>query len=207
VAVLDHLALATADLAATSASIGAALGVAPSAGGRHVGRGTANRLLALGGGAYLEVIGRDPEQPDPPAPRPFGLDHVTGERLVTFAARVHPMSAALTAARLAGYDPGEATSMQRATTTGELLSWSLTTPPAWADGVVPFLIDWGDTPHPSLTSAQGATLRTVVVAHPEPSRIRAVYAALELEIEMEDGPQPRLTAVIDGPSGTLTLSG
>ncbi|MEO5901041.1 MAG: VOC family protein [Ilumatobacteraceae bacterium] len=204
-AALDHLVLVTPDLAATSDAIGRTVGVHPSVGGSHIGRGSANQLLALGGDAYLEVIGRDPGQPDPPHPRPFGLDDVVAARLMTFAARVDSMPAALAAARLSGYDPGDATAMQRATADGDLLSWTLTSPPTWAGGVVPFLIDWGATPHPSVTSAQGATLRFLRVTHPEPARIRAVFAALDLAVEVEDGPEPGLDAVIDGPSGSMTL--
>lgn len=204
-AALDHLVLATPDLAATSASIGEALGVRPSLGGSHVGRGTANHLLALGNGAYLEVIGRDPAQPPPSQPMPFGLDEVVVARLATFAVHVDSIVVACTAARLAGYDPGEVHEMQRATAEGELLSWSLTAPPWWAGGVVPFLIDWGATAHPSATSAQGATLRSLRITHPDPERIRAVFDALELDLAVDTGPQPGLHALIEGPAGTLTL--
>ncbi len=73
-AVLDHLVLATADLATTAAAVAAATGVTPSAAVSHVGVGTANMLLALGDGAYLEVIGPDPTQDGVDAPRPFGVD-------------------------------------------------------------------------------------------------------------------------------------
>ncbi|MCU1503802.1 MAG: hypothetical protein JWM12_3156 [Ilumatobacteraceae bacterium] len=206
-AALDHLVLVTPDLASTSASIATTIGVSPSVGGSHVGRGTANRLLALGGGAYLEIIGRDPDQPEPAQPRPFGIDHEADARLVTFAARVGSMTAAIAAARLAGYDPGEAQTMQRATADGEVLSWSLTGPPTWAGGVVPFLIDWGATRHPSSTSAQGATLRSLRITHPDPDRIRAVFAALDLDLAVEDGPEPGLAAAIEGPAGLLTIVG
>jgi hypothetical protein len=67
--VLDHLVVVTPDLAATTAGVEAALGVRQSVGGRHVGRGSANTLLALGNGAHLEIVGRDRTQPDPPPPR------------------------------------------------------------------------------------------------------------------------------------------
>ena len=40
-------------------------GVAPALGGRHAGLGTHNALVALGGGAYFEILCRDPSQPDP----------------------------------------------------------------------------------------------------------------------------------------------
>ena len=56
----------------------ATLGAAPAAGGKHVGMGTHNRLLAIGSPAfpkaYLEIIAIDPDAPPPTRPRWFGLD-------------------------------------------------------------------------------------------------------------------------------------
>jgi hypothetical protein len=37
-------------------------GITPSPGGTHAGLGTHNRLAALGNGAYLEILARDPGQ-------------------------------------------------------------------------------------------------------------------------------------------------
>ena len=60
---LDHLAFATSDLAATIAWFAEATGVQPVEGGRHDGRGTRNYLVGLGPTAYLEIIGPDLERP------------------------------------------------------------------------------------------------------------------------------------------------
>src|SRR4051794_14713483 len=126
-AVLDHIVLATADLEATTAAVAEATGVTPSPGGRHLGVGTANTLLALGGGAYLEVIGPDPTQSPVSGPRPFGIDDLGGDaRLATFAVRVDGIDVVVAAARAAGHDPGEARSMQRAAPDGTMLTWRLT---------------------------------------------------------------------------------
>ncbi len=180
-AALDHLVLATPDVAGTTELLARQLGVVPSAGGRHLGRGTHNTLLALGGEAYLEVIGPDPDAPEPEGPRPFGVDAISEPVLVTWAAAVprHTLDSVLEAARMRAYDPGSAAPMQRRTPAGELLSWRLTMPPMTADGglvgTVPFLIDWLDTPtamHPSQTSAQGCRLSAFTVHHPDPDRIR-----------------------------------
>jgi hypothetical protein len=62
-------------------------GVQPVPGGSHHGRGTANFLVGLGAGAYLEIIGPDPHQPQPPGGRWFGIDRLTAPRIVTWAIR------------------------------------------------------------------------------------------------------------------------
>lgn len=87
---IDHLVYGVPELAPALARLQALLGVAPAVGGRHEGRGTHNALLALGDDVYLEVIAPDPEQPEPPAPRPFGLNDLTAPRLITFAVHAAP---------------------------------------------------------------------------------------------------------------------
>ncbi len=84
---LDHLIYGTPDVTATVERLAGEWGVRPVLGGQHLGRGTLNALLALGDGAYLEIVGPDPEQPDPDGPRWLGIDDLTGERLLTWAAK------------------------------------------------------------------------------------------------------------------------
>src|SRR5205085_5877472 len=55
---IDHVIYAAADLAAATARVEAALGVAADPGGHHSGLGTHNAILPLGGG-YLEVLAID----------------------------------------------------------------------------------------------------------------------------------------------------
>jgi integrase len=46
--------------------------------------GTANFLIGLGAGAYLEIIGPDPDQPQPVGGRWFGIDRLTAPRIAAF---------------------------------------------------------------------------------------------------------------------------
>ena len=95
---LDHVVYAAPDLDAAIDDLERRLGVRASAGGKHAGLGTHNALLALSDDAYLEVIGPDPEQPQPDRPRPFGIDSLTAGRVVTWAARAQDLDAVVASA-------------------------------------------------------------------------------------------------------------
>jgi Glyoxalase-like domain len=203
--VIDHLVHATPDLDATLAQL-AGRGLVLSPGGAHDGLGTRNALADLGGGTYLEVIGPDPEQPEPAQPRPFGIDGLREPRLVAWAVRVADLDAAVAVARSRGHDPGAARDMARLRGDGVRLAWRLTPPPAAVPEVVPFLIAWGDTEHPSRTAARGARLVSFTAAHPNPTDVRGRLAALGVtDLTVEPAPSPALRALIETPSGPVEL--
>ncbi len=183
-AVIDHLVLAVPDLDEAIDAFEREHGVRPAVGGRHEGLGTHNALVSFGD-SYLELIAPDPTQPDPTGPRPFGIDDIEQPTLVTWAAR--PDTAAgesidtLTAAcREVGYDPGQAIAMSRRTPAGNMLRWRLTLATMAHDGLIPFLIDWGDTPHPADTTPGGVDLALFSGATVDPDGANRVLAALGL---------------------------
>jgi hypothetical protein len=195
-AAIDHLVYAVPESAVVDR-----LGIPLSPGGRHVGFGTRNFLADLGGGAYLEVIGPDPGQPEPGRPRPFGIDSLTGPRLVGWAVRVTGIAEAVSRARERGYDPGPVTAMSRRRPDGVLLEWQLT--PS-QPGLLPFLIDWGGTPHPSGDARKGSELVSLRGFHPSPNDVHKGLEALGAELDVAVG-EPALVAVIRTPDGEVVL--
>lgn len=203
---LDHIVYATADVAAATDRLSDLFGVRAELGGRHVGVGTYNHLLGLGGGIYLEIIGPDPDQPPTGRPMPFGLGEGRPDRLGGFAVRTSAIAAVVATARAAGYDPGDVRDMKRATPEGEVLRWQLAT--RWDqpfDGLVPFLIDWFDTTHPSVAAPQGCSLVELRMAHPDPEGVIAAHHALGVSFAVETAAQPVLSAVIGSPRGQFEL--
>ncbi|WP_436757706.1 VOC family protein [Streptosporangium sp. V21-05] len=196
---LDHLVYATPDLYGTVRELAGLLGAEPVEGGRHVGLGTRNYLLGLGGRRYLEIIGPDPDQPDPGLARPFGLDLLPGPRLVTWAIHPDDLDAVVARARERGYEPGDVHPMSRRTPEGELLEWRLTSSPDdTGDGLVPFLIDWGSTAHPAERGLPVVELTSLTAFHPDPATVAGYLSALGTELEVAAGDEPRLVAVIGG---------
>ena len=170
--------------------------------------GAYNHLLALQDGAYLEIIGPDPEHQGGGS-MPFGLDPQSGrgahiphwcwkgnERIDELAG----------AARGAGYDLGDVVPLGRDLPDGGRLDWRLTigTWPPHLGGLIPFLIDWGDAPHPSTTAVQGVTLASWHGEHPDLDTVRAAHRVLGIEIELREANEPALVATFQGPEGSIT---
>lgn len=204
-ATLDHLVLATPDLAATVADFARRTGVSPAPGGVHVGLGTRNHLVCLGGARYLEIIGPDPEQSAPGQPRPFDVDRLSGPRTITWAISPPDLDAAVTAARASGYDPGAVRPMSRRRPDGTLLRWRLTDgDTAHPSGLVPFLIDWGTSPHPSASGLPATPLLELSASAPDPEEIRPLLAAVGTELPLVRGPAG-FSFTLDTPRGPVTF--
>lgn len=168
--------------------------------------GTRNFLVGLGPGRYLEIIGPDPDQPEPTEPRPFGIDAIDHPRLIAWVAKSPNVEEAVAKAAQLGYDLGPIQYMSRTTPDGQVLRWRLTRRRLSNVTVIPLLIDWGDTRHPSADAPPGASLLSFRAEHPQPGYEREVLAALGLDLAVTSGPEPLLMATLSGPAGSLKLS-
>jgi hypothetical protein len=193
---IDHLVYATPGVDATVSALFERLGSRAAVGGSHPGRGTRNALISLGPRCYLEIVGPDAEQAAPKGPRWFLIDELLEPRLVAWAVR----SGSLT--ELPGLGPIVSGSRQRPG--GQLLAWRFTDPMVRvADGVMPFLIDWGAGPHPSDLLPREIRLAGLHLLHPEPAPLNALLNGLGFTVHA--GPQPKLLATLETPRGRVVL--
>jgi hypothetical protein len=234
---LDHLVVAARTLEEGTRFVADTLGAEPVVGGAHAAMGTHNRLLGLWGGVYLEVIAIDPQAERDaigrshradsddaarhPRPRWFGLDDPAmrarledGPYLAHWVARVpRPKDLGRWQAQYPARIPS-VIPMAR----GDL-TWRLTVPedgafPAWqgaGDGIVPTLIQWDTTAHPSARlQATGLALRALKARHPRAEEVRAqlewLGAAHLVELESAADGVATLTAEFDTPAGVRTLA-
>ena len=203
---VDHLVYGTTDLNRGIEEIEKLLGVRATAGGQHPGRGTRNALVALGPTAYLEIIAPDPEQPLPNQPRPFGLDSLKESKLVAWFVKSSDLESQRREAVSKGVPLGEVRSGSRRRPDGSELKWKFTDPSVLiADGIVPFFIDWGDSPHPALTATKGATLVSLRAEHPDVSDVRTMLQRVGVDLPVKRSPSPKLIAIIEGPRGRVEL--
>jgi len=196
---IDHIVIGARTLEEGAAYVEAHLGARPGPGGRHDGIGTHNLLLGLGPQRYLEVIAPDPDQPEPPHPRPFDLDDPgtrmmleAEPRLVAWVARTPVLDAVVT--RLGTHTAGEI----RTWTRGKL-SWRMAMPPQNQDmhNLIPALVQWDDSKGvaPRLTDS-GVRLVALEAEHPEPDALRNALAGRGLEeaLRLRRSHHPRLVA-------------
>jgi hypothetical protein len=208
---IDHLVFASDDLPSASALVAQLLGVTPIAGGSHVGKGTRNELLSLGGATYLEVIGPDMAQPAPDGPRPFGIDGLIEPALVAWCVRPsRPLRQIVSEAREVGIEFGDVSAMSRRRPDGVLLEWQLTVPQL--DGpfgrALPFMIDWADSAHPSDTLPPAVRLVELDIFHPEPQKLSTALGVIGLssDVSVQGADEPGLRARIATRRGAVTLT-
>jgi len=203
---VDHLVYATPNLEATVTALEQRLGVRASEGGRHPGRGTRNALMAIGPSSYFEIVGPDPEQHLPDHSTWFGIDDLSGPKLVTWAAKSSDVTRVVLAAERGGVKLGPITSGSRQRSDGVTLTWQFTEPTVLQeDGILPFFIDWQSSSHPAANAAGGARLISFFGEHPEPERVKRSLAALGVDLEVRSAREPALVAVLRTARGEFQL--
>ena len=203
---VDHLVYATPDLDRGVDEIEKLLGVRATPGGQHPGRGTRNALIALGPTSYLEIIGPDPQQAPPKGPRPFGIDNLNRSKLVAWFVKANNLSRSRDEAVRLDVPYGEVMSGSRRRPDGTELSWHFTDPTVLVGGgTVPFLIDWGQSPHPASPAAQGASLVALQAVHPNPESVRKMLRGVGVDLEVKAGQNVELIATIECPRGRVQL--
>ena len=205
-ALVDHLVYATADLDRGIAELERVLGVRASPGGQHPIWGTRNALVALGSSSYLEIIAPDPDHSSPSEGRPFGLEALASSRLVGWAAKGSGLTNFRDAAAQQGVELGRVLSGSRKQADGTVLTWKLTDLRCVvADGIVPFFIDWGKSPHPALVASRGATLVGLRAEHPDAEHVLRMLRVVAVDLKVGVGAAPALIAEIDCPYGRVLL--
>lgn len=164
-------------------------------------------MMSLGPATYLEVIAHDRASIEPERGVLFRLDRLTEPTLLTWALRSECIEEAAASATEAGVRLGPVEAGSRQRSDGTVLSWKLTDPYAMPlDGAVPFLIDWGETPHPAHTAPRAGDLVGLRFEHPEPARVREALGSLGMPLDVRDGERFRLIAAIRTADGVRELS-
>jgi len=136
----------------------------------------------------------------------LGIDEIKAPRLTTWVAKGKALDKFAADAKAHGVDLGAVIPGSRTRPDGVVLSWTYTDPRVGlADRLVPYLIDWGASPHPSATAAKGVTLLSLRAEHPDADRVQAMLKQLGLDLAVTRGPKPSLIATFNSPKGRVQI--
>ena len=184
---IDHLILAIDDLEKGIESFARRTGVRPEFGGEHPGRGTANALVSLGQGRYLEILA--------PASKTAKLDPSWGDTLhypslnpVGWALHSRDLVRTVVDLRKAGLPVSDPQPGSRKRPDGSTLTWQTAALEGPQLDLYPFFIQWGEgTAHPSTTSPPGCELVKIAITAPEPEQLRTLLRAVGVGVEVKQG--------------------
>lgn len=202
---IDHLVLASTDLAELTKYFAGTTGVSPVAGGAHPAWGTHNALVSLGEAQYLELIAPQPGKTGSWA-RQFRNFHEP--TLAGWCVRAANLARVADAAHAYGCRTRMMAGSRR-TTDGIMLEWELLflSHPE-LNPALPFFINWGDTLHPASTLEAEITLHSMEIATPGAEGLIELLAAISIEgVATTEQADTQLTAVLTGPQGTFSLEG
>jgi hypothetical protein len=202
---LDHILWAAPDLDAGAALMEQLVGVVPARGGSHPGLGTRNSLLSLGD-TYLEILSPDPAQ-TLEGTRGGTIAARRGPGLYMFAMQTTDLSAYAAAAAQAGVPTKGPIEMSRTRLDGVRLDWACLymDHPVFGE-MVPFGIDWKNSPHPSATTPKGCRLVELVALHPRAPELSEIYRTMGIAVEVRIAAEPGFLATLETPRGTVVLT-
>lgn len=209
---LDHITIIAPSLAEGVAYVGEQLGIDVPFGRQHPDMGTHNHLLRLGESVYLEIIAIDAAASRPVRPRWFGLDDEAGVRkawdeglrLRGWVARTDDMDAVL-----ARHEDALGRKVRFSSAKGDFLFAIPDDGSLPSGGVAPSVIDrLGKPPSVATMFDAAAKLQTLIIEHPEPDQVAALYAALGIlhAPEIRKGDRLRYRALIETPAGLKELT-
>lgn len=150
--------------------------------------------------------GPDASQAQREAARWFEIDKLDAPRLVTWVVKGTELGKLIERAKDCGVQLGPVIEGSRRRSDGSCLRWQFTDPATVvADGLAPFFIDWGDSPHPAASAPRGPELVSLVAEHPEPAAVMRVLSLLGVELQVVSGPRPALVATLRTERGLVVL--
>jgi hypothetical protein len=208
---IDHVILGIGDLEQGIRAFTMATGVAPQRGGEHPGRGTANALVSLGAGRYLEIIapagsgsgkGQAPVAPGGGT----GLGTLQALTPVGWAIGTSDLDGLMARLATSGFELTGPMPGSRRRPDGLLLKWRTAQLGEPGIPLAPFFIEWSpETPHPSTTSPSGCELVGIELDAPAPEKLDQLLRAAGVATRPKPASEPRMVLILDCPRGRVTF--
>lgn len=178
---LDHIIWATTTPKKDAEWIASWSGVRPVTGGVHAGHGTRNDLVGLANAAcYVEILYPDPAQShDNNLASP--LTRLTKAGLYHWAVRHSNLAEIETKAIQYGLKTSGIIPLSRRKPDGSPLRWQMLFLHTHGLGaLVPFFINWGDSPHPAITLPTSGIISHFALQTPHVQALQKLFQAIGL---------------------------
>ena len=201
---LDHIILGIRDLGAGTTEFAERTGVNPVGGGAHPGRGTANALVGLDQGHYLEIIAPTATEIDPMFVGIASLDRLTP---FGWALRTDDLAATVKRLRARDFDVNDPRAGSRRREDGTLLEWHTAELAESELAFAPFFIQWNaSTLHPSSTSPTGCRLAGLRFIEPRAARMVVLLETIGYRVRVERAPTAAMMVTLECPRGPVTFT-
>ena len=204
---IDHIAYAVSNLEDGCKHLENLLGCKVVVGGKHLNNGTHNALINLSNDIYLEILAIDKENKDIKGLRWMGVDLITTSRVTRWAIKSNNLQSDLTALKM--YHPDHGTSFEgsRVKEDGSILSWNMALPIASpAVEIAPFAVDWKASVHPTQSLPDECKLIALELAHPTPTRFSKLFERLDIDLNVSQDTNTKISLKINSPNGMVELS-
>ncbi len=181
---LDHLMFGVARLEDGVDYIHENLCVSSPYGGEHDGLGTHNALYGLQGKLYFEVLAPN-EDSDAQSTFRQNTEQLTKPQLVSYIVRTSNIADFAKKCSEMGVTTIGPTPFSRITPDGYKLEWQLLffDEPDF-DGLMPIIIDWGNTPHPADSLASDLEMKLFQLGAPNADQLAKLFKKLGIPIQV-----------------------
>lgn len=203
---IDHLVYCVPNLEKATKELSEKCGSPVVYGGQHLTKGTENTLLNIGNGAYLELLAIDTRNTEIAPLRWMGIDLIDGPTFTRWAIKTTDLASDTAILKKANPSLAETFTGSRKKTDGSTLRWSMALPLSSPKvEVLPFMVDWKDSVHPTESLEEGCTLIGLELIHPTPELIQPTITELNIDLVVQKGITPTLKMILDTPNGRITL--
>ena len=203
---IDHIVYAVPDLHKAIKALGKKLGVEPVYGGKHQTFGTHNALVGLGKGCYLELLAADQENTDVFPPRWMGVDIISKPTITRWAIVSDDIDEQARKLQNINPDMGHVQQGMRRKTDGSLLRWKLAMPlPKPEVEVIPFILDWQGSIHPSHDLENTCSIHSFSLGHPNARYMSHALKQAGIEADIQESEQSFIKLQLKTPNGIVDL--
>jgi hypothetical protein len=201
---IDHIVYVTSNLEQSVDEFGSHLGIEIHHGGVHPEKGTHNALFRIGTKSYFEILAPLPDSGI--KPEWLGSYDTNFERVSAICVVSDNLKEDVKQLSSLSEKKYEIVEGRRQTADQKMLQWKLGIHDAlkYIDEY-PFLIDWGNSSHPSATLESNVELKRLEIHAPDPDKVKILYPEIPGTTMIFKPGKPSISVTLQSPKGLFEI--